>query len=136
MKRTFQIGAVTGSAAALGAAFFSLLGGSAAFAQVDGTNWGTVTAPVYGTSEGLRADGTATSTYSAAELLAGPNKAAELPLPTGSFPTYFDGVLPNGKEVTPAGVVAQIGMHPLGSALTPDGQFIVVSCDDERSISG
>jgi len=136
MKRTYKIGAVKNSAAALGAAFLTLLGGSAAFAQVDGTNWGTVTAPVYNTSEGLRADGTATSTYSAAELLAGPNKSAELPLPAGSFPTYFDGVLPNGKEVTPAGIVAQIGMHPLGSALTPDGQYIVVSCDDERSISG
>ena len=136
MKRTSKIGAVKNSAAALGAAFLALLGGSAALAQVDGTNWGTVTAPVYGTSEKLRADGTAASTYSSAELLAGPNKSAELPLPSGSLPTYFDGVLPNGKEVTPAGVVAQIGMHPLGSALTPDGQFLVVSCDDERSISG
>ena len=27
-------------------------------------------------------------------------------------------------------------MHPLGSALTPDGQYLVISCDDERSISG
>jgi len=135
MKRTSKNSAYKNSAA-LGAALLALLGGSAAFAQVDGTNWGTVTAPVYNTSEGLRADGTATSTYSAAELLAGPNKSAELPLPAGSLPTYFDGVLPNGKIVTPAGIVAQIGMHPLGSALTPDGQYIVVSCDDERSISG
>ena len=124
-----------GSAAALGAAFFALFGGSAALAQVDGTNWGTVTTPVYGTSEKLRADGAATSTYSSAELLAGPNKAAELSLPAGSSPTYFDGVLPNGKIVAPAGIVAQIGMHPLGSALTPDGQYIVLSCDDERNIS-
>ena len=124
------------SAAALGAAFLTLLGGSAAFAQVDGTNWGTVTTPVYGTSEGLRADGMPTTTYSSAELLAGPNKSKELTLPAGAAPTYFDGVLPNGKIVAPAGVVAQIGMHPLGSALTPDGQFIVISCDDERSISG
>ena len=50
-------------------------------------------------------------------------------------PTYFDGVLPDGKKITPAGVVAQIGMHPLGSALTPDGQYIILSCDDERNIS-
>ncbi len=127
---------IKGSAAALGAAFLTLLGGSAAFAQVDGTNWGTVTTPVYGTSEGLRADGTPTTTYSSAELLAGPNKSKELTLPAGATPTYFDGVLPNGKIVTPAGVVAQIGMHPLGSALTPDGQYIVISCDDERSITG
>ena len=132
MKRT----QLKSSAAALGAAFLTLLGGSAAFAQVDGTNWGTVTAPVYGTSEGLRADGTATTTYSGAEFLAGPNKSKELALPAGYMPTYFDGVLPNGKIVAPAGVVAQIGMHPLGSALTPDGQYIVISCDDERNITG
>ena len=123
------------SAAALGTAFLALLGGSAAVAQVDGTNWGSVTAPVYGTSEGLRTDGTATITYSSAELLAGPNKSKELALPSGYMPTYFDGVLPNGKKVIPAGVVAQIGMHPLGSALTPDGQYIVISCDDERNIT-
>ena len=92
MKRT----QLKSSAAALGAAFLTLLGGSAAFAQVDGTNWGTVTAPVYGTSEGLRADGTATTTYSGAELLAGPNKSKELTLPLGYIPTYFEGVLPNG----------------------------------------
>jgi YVTN family beta-propeller protein len=134
MKRTSKNSTYKNSAA-LGAALLTLLGGSAAFAQVDGTNWGTVTAPVYGTSEGLRADGTATSTYSAAELLAGPNKSKELALPSGSFPTYFDGVLPNGKIVAPAGIVTQIGMHPLGSALTPDGQYLVVSNDDERNIS-
>ena len=126
---------IKGSAAALGAAFLSLLGGSAALAQVNGNNWGSVTAPVYNTSEGQRADGAKTSTYNSAELLAGPNKAAELSLPAGAAATYFDGVLPNGKIVTPAGVVAQIGMHPLGSALTPDGQYIVLSCDDERNIT-
>ncbi len=124
------------SAAALGTAFLALIGGSAAFAQVNGSNWGTVTAPVYGTSEKLRADGTASGTYDRAELLAGPNKSKELTLPAGYTPTYFDGVLPNGKIVAPAGVVAQIGMHPLGSALTPDGQYIVLSCDDERNITG
>ena len=119
-------------AAALGAALLTLLGGAAMAQQVDGTNWGAVTAPVYGTQEKAVANGL----YSPAELLAGPNKAAELSLPSGLTPTYFDGVLPNGKKVTPAGVVAQIGMHPLGSALTPDGQYIVLSCDDERSITG
>ena len=143
MKRT----QIKHSAAALGAALLTLIGGSAALAQVhpslaspgpqiDGTNWGTVTAPVYGTSEGLRADGVPTTTYNSAELLTGPNKSKELSLPAGFQPTYFDGVLPNGKIVAPAGVVAQIGMHPLGSALTPDGQYIVLSCDDERNISG
>ena len=52
---------ITSGAAALGAALLTLLGGSAALAQVDGTNWGTITAPVYGTSETLRADGAATA---------------------------------------------------------------------------
>ena len=119
-------------ASALGAALLALLGGSAAMAQVDGTNWGTLTAPVYGTSEKAIAGGI----YSAAELFAGPNKSAELTLPSGIASTYFDGVLPNGKKVTPAGIVAQIGMHPLGSVLTPDGQYLILSCDDERNISG
>ena len=143
MKRT----QLNHSAAALGAALLTLLSGSAVLAQakpnlvsgppqVNGTNWGTVTAPVYGTSETLRADGVASGIYDSAELLAGPNKSKELALPAGFTPTYFDGVLPNGKIVAPAGIVAQIGMHPLGSALTPDGQYIVVSCDDERGISG
>ena len=114
-------------AAALGAALLTLVGGSAATAQqVNGTNWGTVTAPVYGTSETQAANGA----YSSAELLAGPNKALELSLPAGLTPTYFDGILPNGRKVTPAGIVAQIGMHPLGSVLTPDGQYLILSCDD------
>ena len=80
-------------------------------------NWGAVTAPVYGTSETV-----AGGTYSAAELFAGPNK----------FGSYFSGVLPNGRIVTPAGTTVQIGMNPLGVALTPDGKFLITSNDDER----
>ena len=58
-------------AAALGAALLGLLSGSAALAQqIDDSNWGTLTTPVYGTSETLTANGV----YSRAELLAGPNK--------------------------------------------------------------
>src|SRR5262249_10096407 len=78
------------------------------------TNWGSVTAPVYGTSE--------TGSYANAELFAGPNK----------FGSYFSGVLPNGAMVKPAGTSIQIGMNPLGSALTPDGKFLITSNDDER----
>ena len=132
MKQNQRKNQLKSGAASLGAALLALLGGSAATAQVDGTNWGTITAPVYGTSEKAVANGT----YSAAELLAGPNKSGELSLPSSLTATYFDGVLPNGKKVTPAGIVAQIGMHPLGSALTPDGQYIILSCDDERNITG
>src|SRR6266496_2586780 len=77
-------------------------------------NWGKVTAPVYGSSE--------TGVYAGAELFAGPNK----------FGSYFAGVLPNGRMVTPAGTTIQIGMNPLGAALTPDGKFLISSNDDER----
>jgi YVTN family beta-propeller protein len=77
-------------------------------------NWGTVTSPVFGTSE--------SAPYAGAELFAGPNK----------FGSYFSGVLPNGSIVRPAGTTIQIGMNPLGAALTPDGRFLVTSNDDER----
>jgi DNA-binding beta-propeller fold protein YncE len=82
---------------------------------VTASNWGRVTAPVAGTHESA-------ATYSSAELFAGPNK----------FGDYFSGVLPNGKIVKPAGISTQIGMNPLGAALTPDGKFLITSNDDER----
>src|SRR5262249_2109952 len=83
--------------------------------SINTSNWGTVTTPVYGTSE-------SNPNYSSAEILAGPNKLG----------SYYAGVLPNGKKVTPAGSSIQIGMNPLGVALTPDGKFLVSSNDDER----
>src|SRR6267143_2911170 len=87
-----------------------------AFRQsINQSNWGTVTAPVYNSSE-------SNPNYSSAEILAGPNKLG----------SYYAGVLPNGKKVTPAGSSIQIGMNPLGIALTPDGKFLVSSNDDER----
>ncbi len=82
---------------------------------ISNTTWGTVTAPVYGSSE-------SNANYSAAETLAGPNK----------FGSYFAGVLPNGRKVTPSGTSVQIGMNPLGVVLTPDGKFAITSNDDER----
>ena len=131
MKRTKSIPAYT-QAAALGAAALAVLGLSAAAraqTTVDGTNWGTVTAPVYGSNEVNVASGMYNNL---AELFAGPDKDADLGLSGRSNP-YFDGVLPNGKIVTPAGQVVQVGQHPLGAALTPDGNYIVISCDDERN---
>ena len=87
-----------------------------AFGQsINTSNWGTVTAPVYNQAE-------SNPFYSSAEILVGPNK----------FGSYYAGVLPNGKKVTPAGNSIQIGMNPLGVAVTPDGQFVVSSNDDER----
>ena len=87
-----------------------------AFGQsINTSNWGTVTAPVYNQSE-------SNPFYSTAEILAGPNK----------FGSYYAGVLPNGRKVTPAGTSIQIGMNPLGVALTPDGKFLVSSNNDER----
>lgn len=82
--------------------------------QITIEDWGRVTAPVYGSSEG--------EVYRGAEFFAGPNK----------FGSYFAGVLPNGRVVKPAGEVIQVGMNPLGSALTPDGKYLITSNDDER----
>ena len=96
-------------------ACISALAVSPAHAQnIDPNKWGEVTAPVYGTSE--------SGAYAGAELFAGPNK----------FGSYYAGVLPNGRKVTPAGTSAQIGMNPLGAALTPDGKFLITTNDDER----
>lgn len=91
-----------------------LLFSAAANAQIDHTNWGNVTAPVFGVPE--------KAPYSAADLLAGPNK----------FGSYFSGVLPNGRIVKPAGTSVQVGMNPLGLALTADGRYLITSNDDER----
>ena len=102
-------------AAALGAACLALLAGTAAQAQITAGNWGTVTAPVYGTTD---------SKYAGAELTAGPAKFGD--------GNYFHGVLPNGRKVVPTGVSVQIGMNPLGAALTPDGKYLITSNDDER----
>jgi YVTN family beta-propeller protein len=91
--------------------------GLACFGQtptIDSSNWGAVVSPVYGTRD-PRFGG-------AAELLAGPNQ----------FGGYYTGVLPNGKLVKPVGVSTQVGMTPLGMALTADGKFIVTSNDNER----
>jgi YVTN family beta-propeller protein len=82
--------------------------------EIDADNWGSITAPVFGTHE--------TGTYSAAELFAGPNK----------FGSYYSGVLPNGRIAKPAGTSIQVGMNPLGAVLTPDGKFLITSNDDER----
>ena len=87
---------------------------SALSPAIDSTNWGMLTAPVYGTSE--------SGLYAGAELFAGPNK----------FGSYYSGVLPSGAKVTPAGTSIQIGMNPLGIALSPDGRFLIASNDDER----
>jgi DNA-binding beta-propeller fold protein YncE len=47
-------------------------------------------------------------------------------------PSSFDATLPSGRRVTPAGDSTMLGELPLGSALTPDGRYLVVSDDDER----
>src|SRR5215468_10265042 len=88
-----------------------------AHAQITNQNWGTVTAPVYNSSETV-----AGGVYSAAELFAGPNK----------FGSYYSGVLPNGRIAKPAGLSIQIGMNPLGAVLTTDGKFLITTNDDER----
>ena len=78
-------------------------------------NWGSLATPVYGSAEPSFPPGT--------ELITGPNR----------FGSYFSGVLPNGRTVKPAGISLQIGMNPLGAALTPDGRFLVTSNDSSHS---
>ena len=78
--------------------------------------WGEVSAPVTGMLESAAA-------YNTAELFAGPKKFDG---------KYFNGVLPNGRIVKPAGISAQIGMNPLGATLTPDGKYLITTNDDER----
>lgn len=78
--------------------------------------WGLLTAPVYGTHD--------RGVYGGAELFPGPNK----------FGTYFAGVLPNGRIVKPAGISVQVGMNPLGVALTPDGKYLITSNDDSANV--
>src|SRR6266545_3300964 len=98
--------------------WFGLLLALAAVAQtpkIDSSNWGAVTAPVYGMAE-VRFGG-------AADLFAGPNQ----------FGSYYSGVLPNGRIVKPAGTSVQVGMTPLGIVVTPDGKYLVTSNDNERT---
>ena len=80
---------------------------------LDVTTWGLVTAPVHGTS--------LQGAYRGAELFAGPDQ----------FGSYFTAVLPNGRVVRPAGVSTQVGMNPLGVALTLDGKYLITSNSDE-----
>jgi YVTN family beta-propeller protein len=44
----------------------------------------------------------------------------------------FSATLPSGRRITPAGTSTIVGENPLGSALTPDGKYLIVSDDDER----
>jgi len=108
-KPAFLLGRTALQTAAL---FCALAVPHAATAQtsITANNWGSVTAPVYGSREP-----TNNGLYANAELFAGPNK----------FGSYF-------RKVTPAGLSVQIGMNPLGTLLTPDGRFLIVSNDDER----
>ena len=94
------------------------LSGTNAHAQITAANWGAITAPVYNTAE-------PNPIYApfGPELFAGPQKFTA---------DYYWGVLPNGRRVTPAGISVQVGMNPLGSRLTPDGKYLIVSSDDER----
>ena len=82
--------------------------------EISTHDWGTITAPTYGTSE--------SGAYAGAELFAGPSK----------FGSYFAGVLPSGAFAKPAGQTIQVGMNPLGVVLTPDGKYLITSNDDER----
>ena len=94
------------------------LSGANAEARITASNWGAITAPVYNSIDPSRFFAPFRP-----ELFTGPQKFTE---------GYFWGVLPNGRKVTPAGKSTQVGMNPLGCTLTPDGKYLIVSCDDER----
>jgi len=74
--------------------------------------------------------GSALATYGA-PTQAGAGGAAIVAGPDS--PTSFNATLPNGRRITPAGSSVQVGENPLNSVLTPDGQFLFVSNDDERN---
>lgn len=97
---------------AAGVAVSSLTAGAD---PVTADNWASITAPIFGTRE--------QGDYAGAELFAGPNKFDN---------DYFHGVLPNGRIVRPAGISTQVGMNPLGVALTPDGKYLITTNNDER----
>jgi len=61
-------------------------------AQTDAKNWGSITAPVFGTEQ--------KGIYANSELFAGPDQFDG---------DYYHGVLPNGRIVRPAGVSVQVG---------------------------
>jgi DNA-binding beta-propeller fold protein YncE len=44
----------------------------------------------------------------------------------------FAAILPSGRIVNPIGTSVVVGMNSLGVAVTPDGQYAVVTNDDER----
>src|SRR3974377_2422336 len=68
--------------------------------EVSLDDWGTITAPTYGTSESGASAGAA--------LFAGPRKFGN---------NCFAGVLPSGAFAKPAGTTIQVGMNPLGVVL-------------------
>ena len=80
-------------------------------------------------------------TVSAAKRRPQPKSAVSYAAPAGNVPAghlrgaTYDAVLPSGRIVTPAGTSVLTGMNALGVALTPDGRFAIVTCDDERESS-
>ncbi len=44
-----------------------------------------------------------------------------------------DAILPNGRIAAPAGQSTFVGTNPLGMTLSPDGRYVIVTNDDERT---
>jgi YVTN family beta-propeller protein len=93
--------------------FLGTAGAGGQGGSITRNNWGTVVSPVYGSSQ---------AGYPNAELFAAPKQFGD---------NYYDGVLPNGRIVRPAGKSVQVGMKPLGARLTPDGKYLVTSNDND-----
>ena len=113
MKRPTPIGRGVARLAGHALGLAVCLSGATASAQVTANNWGTVVAPVHGSTH---------PGYPGAERPAGPGQFGD---------DYYHGVLPNGRIVRPAGRSVQIGMTPLGARLSPDGRFLITSNDDD-----
>ncbi len=45
---------------------------------------------------------------------------------------FFNAILPSGRVVSPLGQSVLVGMNALGTAVTENGKYAIVTCDDER----
>lgn len=95
--------------------------------------------PDPGPSPDVAADVTAQpvdTLYPKAPPLPSPVTAAPVaPPPTAKAGKFAEGVwvLPNGRVLTPAGTMLELGSYPLGLALHPNGKTLYVSNDGKKS---
>jgi YVTN family beta-propeller protein len=80
--------------------------------------------------------GFSTGVAAAAARHAHPAAPVAYAAPAGNLPSghlhgaTFDAILPSGRLITPLGTSVVLGIDALGVALSPDGRYAIVSCDD------